>query len=121
MGRIKIGEETSYEKSSINQQKTFFLSVVKGVSLIKLPKCAFSKSIAVGIQTSYSRSYFTSVEMAVGSSFKDMSEMSHMHIGNGNGNGCRGLLEESSDRLLMNTEFEEALELQEDLIQKIRS
>jgi hypothetical protein len=119
MGRIKIGEETSYEKSSINQQKTFFLSVVKGVSLIKLPKCAFSKSIAVGIQTSYSRSYFTSVEMAVGSSFKDMSEMSHMHIGNGN--GCRGLLEESSDRLLMNTEFEEALELQEDLIQKIRS
>ena len=48
-----------------------------------------------------------------------MSEMSHMHIGNGN--GCRGLLEESSDRLLMNTEFEEALELQEDLIQKIRS
>ena len=119
MGRIKIGEETSYEKSSINQQKTFFLSVVKGGSLIKLPKCAFSKSIAVGIQTSYSRLYFTSVEMAVGSSFKDMSEMSHMHIGNGN--GCRGLLEESPDRLLMNTEFEEALELQEDLIQKIRS
>ena len=100
--------KTSYEKSSINQQKTFFLSVVKGGSLIKLPKCAFSKSIAVGIQTSYSRLYFTSVEMAVGSSFKDMSEMSHMHIGNGN--GCRGLLEESPDRLLMNTEFEEALE-----------
>lgn len=53
--------------------------------------------------------------MSVGSSFKDMGEMSHIY--GGDGNGGQSLLEEGVDRLMTYTGIEEVLEFREDLLQ----